>query len=65
MNIRIQFDGFVEIVFSSHIIVELQLCQSPVIPRFIEIRLSGDDIVEMLDGHDVILIVIRYLPGDN
>ena len=40
MHIGIQLDGLVEISFCSGIIVELQLTESTIIPRFIQIRLS-------------------------
>ena len=34
-------------------------------PHAVSIQAKGTGSVEMLDGNNVILIVIRYLPGDN
>jgi hypothetical protein len=65
MHIGIQLDGLVEITFRSGIIVKLQLAESTIIPGFIQIRLSRQDIVKMLNSNHIVMIAIGDATRDN
>ena len=65
MHVGIQLDGLVEITFRSGIIVELQLTESTIVPGFIQIRLSRQDIVKMLNSNHIVMIAIGNTTGDN
>ena len=65
MDIGVQLDGLVEIALSTHIVVELQLAESAIIPRLIQVRFGREHMVEMLDSHHIVLVVVSYLAGNN
>ena len=64
-HVGIQADCFRTIVLRTEIIIEIVFRQGPEIPWFIEIRLGGDYLVEILDGQNVVFIIERTAPGHD
>ena len=56
-NIRIQFQSFRSVAFCSLPVVKIVLCYRPELPRFPQIRLCGNGLIEVLDGENIVLIV--------
>ena len=65
VHIGIEFYRLIEVFFRSSIIVELQFAETPIIPRFIEVRLAGNDVVEMLYRNYEVVVAIGNATRDN
>ena len=57
VDIRIEIQRLRRITLSSHIIIEIKLGDTSVIPRLIEIRLGTDSKIKILDGKNEVLII--------
>ena len=64
-DVRVEFYGVCDIILGSFEIVKVELCQSTVKPRFIEMRFCRNGLVEVLYGKNIILIIERTPAGYN
>ena len=65
VDIRIEFDSLVEVIFGTRVVVEHQFAEGAIVPRFVKIGLRRKCIVEMLDGDDIIVVAQRDSPRND